>query len=179
MLYYAFINDYPYQDVDSVLILTDTEVICSYRFSHESRDLGNFLNDAERRGFQHMHRYDAYEVIQKQDALKRYRESKQLIEHLLEASKKDELTLAYRAARNNYLNAVRALDKAPRFAIEHLRDEVIASLSQKKKEADAIFKVIRRVYEQEYMLNECLPREFDGLLEETIDSIYQQEILGE
>ena len=179
MLYYAFINDYPYQDVDSVLILTDTEVICSYRFSHESRDLGNFLNDAERRGFRHMHRYDAYEVTQKQDALKKYQESKKLIEHLLEASKKDELNLAYRAARNNYLNAVRALDKAPHFAIEHLRDEVVSSLSQKKKEAESIFKIVRRVYEQEHMLDECLPREFDGLPGETIDLIYQQEILGD
>lgn len=71
------------------------------------------------------------------------------------------------------------MDKAPSFAIDHLRDEVVASLNQKKKEAEAIFKIVRRVYEQEHMLDECLPRAFDGLPEETIDSIYQQEILGE
>lgn len=88
MLYYSFIGNYPYQNVDSVYILTDQELVCSYRFSHDSYDLGNFLHDAENRGLRSMNRYDAYEVIQKQEALKKYQTSKKLIKHLLKTNKK-------------------------------------------------------------------------------------------
>lgn len=173
MLYYSFISDYPHQDVDSVFILTDTELLCSYRFLSSSHDLGNFLHDAEQRGCRPMHRYDAYEVIQKQDALKRYQESKKILDSLLKASRKEKLQLAYRAARNNYIEAVRALDNSSPCL------DVVTILLRQKEEAEAIFQTVRRVFEEEYLLDQNLPRGFDGLTEETINAMYKQECKGE
>ena len=106
----------------------------------------------------------------KNDALLAYEQTKRLVTTFLKVSADNELQIAYRAARRNYIEAVRALDNySPTF-------HDLTLLRDKKEEADAIFKVVRRVYEQDHLLNECLPRCFDGLTEETIDSIYKQEV---
>ena len=121
----------------------------------------------------HLSRPDAEDIIQKMDALNAYRETKNLIATWLEVSQKEDLQVAYRAARSNYIEAVRELDNAS----PTVRDTNY--LRTKKEQANAIFKIVRRVYEQEYMLDECLPRGFDGLPEETINAMYNQECKGE
>lgn len=173
MLYYSVFNCYPYQGLDSILIFEFDKVLCSYRFECEdgaaSVEFINFLYKIEQTKMYQLSRPDAEDLILKRDAESAYQDTKRLVKKILEASQKEELQLAYRAARNYYFETVRALESPEACGLE-------LNVRQNKKEgADAIFKVVRRVYEQEYMLDECLPRGFDGLPEETIDAMYNQE----
>ena len=173
MLYYSVFNCYPSHGMDSVLIFQADQLICSYPFKSDhgaaSVEFVNFIYQLEHSRMNHLSRPDAEDIILKMDALDAYRKTKNLITTLMETSQKEDLQIAYRASRNNYIEAVRALESPEACEFE------LNIRQNKKKEANAIFKVVRRVYEQAYMLDECLPRCFDGLPGETIDALYKQE----
>lgn len=175
MLYYSVFNCFPNQGLDSILIFEFDKVLCSYPFRCKdgaaSVEFVNFLYKIEQTKIRKLSRPDAEDIILKHDALQSYQQTKTLVAHLWKASSDEELQMAHRAARKNYVLAVQ------NFSRSSPNSNDFELLYQQKLEADAIFKVIRRVYEQEHMLDECLPRGFDGLTEETIDSIYRQECL--
>ena len=177
MLGYSVFRCFPSQGLDSVIFLDFEKPLYSYIFKSEEEDtsfqLASLLCEIHRTTIPRIPRPMAEDIILKYDALQAYQQTKNLVNSLLKASADTKLQLAYRAARKNYISAVNS------FNCSGPCSKDFEELHQKKIEADAIFNIVRRVYEQEHMLDECLPREFDGLPEETINSIYRQEVLGE
>jgi hypothetical protein len=94
---------------------------------------------------------------------------------MLAEARKDEIQLAYRAARNNYFQAIRDLE------LPDTCGDLLNERMNKKEAAQAIFNVVRRVFETEispiqepgqYDGIGCL---FDGAPEEIIDGVYKSE----
>ena len=177
VLLYSVFPCFPSQGLDSVIFFEFEKPLCSYVFKSEeggaSVQLAAFLCEVNRTTISRIPRPVAEDMLLKHDALQAYQKAKTLISHLLRASEDNGLQLAYRAARKNYISAVNNFTRSGPCSDD------FEKLHQAKTEANAIFKVVRRVYEQKHMLDECLPRCFDGLPEETINSMYNQECKGE
>ena len=102
-----------------------------------------------------------------------YASSKKIADQMLANARKEEVRLAYRAARNYFFQAVRNLE------LPDTCGDLLNERMNKKEEAQAIFNVIRKVFETEIhpvdLPYDILGRVFDGVPEDVVDAMYKQE----
>lgn len=172
---YCVYSNKPVFNVDSIIIFQNSDIVCVYRVRWP--ESAKLENDLIVLGFT-PRSYEQSEYLIKQfmdrqriaKASQMYSSEFSMANVMLKQARKEEISLAYRAARTHFFNCVRELEKPDSFG------DLLNERQNNLEGAKAMFDVLRRVFETEVRpIDGDFGCAFDGAPEEVINSIQKYE----